>query len=1029
VKPLRIELAAFGPYASREVIDFTEIEGASLLLIHGPTGSGKTTILDAMCYALFGDTSGAEREGKQMRCDNADPELATFVRYEFALGSRRFCVERRPEQLRPSKRGDGMTRDTHQATLWDRSAVASPEEEGKLMVSGAAKVKKAVTEIFGFESEQFRQVVMLPQGQFRKLLTAESKEKEKILQRLFQTAHYSKLERALAFRASDLKRRLDVDQKVMVALLGQEDVETIEELSARIDEARAAHKSAKSEVPSRKKKSEKAGEALSKGNKDAESLREAAEAQRAVETLAEQKEAVDGLRREHALARKAVPLTARADALSARMAELERAHEDVDSVEEQLQRASDAKDVAADALAREKARSDERDRAAQEQARLESMKASVARLEEMRAQLLAAKAEEEAQQERAQAAASDVETRQKELTEVRAAAEANTQAASRAEALELTWKQSQALFEKRDRLDLLGSECQSALENHQGAEQGLKARAEDLESREGKLALLEKNWQSGQAGALARDLVGGQACPVCGSHEHPQVAPAPESLPSESELEEGRLALREARKAHASAQEKESASRAARSSSEAKRERLAEELGESAERDLEEWKRELDRAASDVERALAAKKALAANSTRLSKAEALLGDATESSTKHAAALAELRLSRASLAGSVAELEAKVPPDLRQPGSLAAASSRVAAQIESLKQRLASAQEAASEADTGFAACEAKLKGAQSVAVSAWIRASEVLEDFEERCFEAGFEDQPSFVAAQALVPQIPDLEARIKKHDGEVKAAADRLERAAIAAKDTSPPDLEALAAVAEESKAELVVAIRAEADARNLLERLKKVHSEHEAIRKKVASEEEQWRVVASVSELANGKVPPKVSFQRFVLGALLDEVLLAATERLTRMSKGRYQLQRQSEARHKGRASGLDLEVMDTYTGAPRSVNTLSGGESFLAALALSLGLADVVQGFSGGIRLDTLLIDEGFGTLDADSLDSALDTLTELIGDGRLVGIISHVDELKTRITTRLEVHPSEEGSSTRFVGTHRQLSLPH
>lgn len=1027
MKPLRIELAAFGPYASREVIDFTEIEGANLLLIHGPTGSGKTTILDAMCFALFGDTSGAEREGKQMRCDNADAELATFVRYDFALGGKHFCVERRPEQLRPSRRGGGLTKDSHQATLWDRSTATGPEDEGKLMVSGAAKVKKAVTEIFGFESEQFRQVVMLPQGQFRKLLTAESKEKEKILQRLFQTAHYSKLERALAFRASDLKRRLDVDQKVMIALLGQEDVETIEELAARIGEAKEAHKATAAEIPNRKKKSEAAGETLGKGKKDAESLREAADAKKAVETLAEQTPEVGGLRKELVLARKAVPLTARADALSARMAELERAHDDVDSVEEQLVHASEAKQAAADALAREKGRSDERDRAAQEQARLESMKASVERLEELRAQLAVAQAEEAAGQQSSESAEAQVLERKSALTAVRTSAESNTQLAARAEALQLTLMQSKALFDKRSSLDALELECQRASDQHAEAAETLEARQQELQARESQLITLEKNWQSGQAGALARDLVDGEACPVCGSEEHPQAAPAPESLPSEAQLEEARLALREVRKASALAQENESSSRAARSSSDANRQGLAEELGVGAERDLAQWKEELDKDEVQVAEAVAAKQSLASNAEKVIEAEALLQQASESAEQLAEQLAERKLTGASIEGSVKELEAKVPPDLRQPGSLAAASGQVALQITRLKNALAAAQEAASEALAGFAACEAKLKGAQSVAVSAWIRASEVLEDFEERCREAGFEDQQRFEAAQALVPQIPDLEAGIKKHDEEVKAAADRLERASRAAKDLSPPDLEALAEIAEQAKTELVVAIRAEADARNLLERLQKVHSEHEAIRKKVASEEEEWRVVASVSELANGKVPPKVSFQRFVLGALLDEVLLAATERLTRMSKGRYQLQRQSEARHKGRASGLDLEVMDTYTGAPRSVNTLSGGESFLAALALSLGLADVVQGFSGGIRLDTLLIDEGFGTLDADSLDSALDMLTELIGDGRLVGIISHVDELKTRISTRLEVHPSEEGSSTRFVGTHRQLSL--
>lgn len=1020
MKPLRIELAAFGPFSSRETIDFSEIEGASLLLIHGPTGSGKTTILDAMCYALFGDTSGAEREGKQMRCDSAEPDLRTCVRYEFALGAKRYCVERRPEQLRPAKRGGGMSTDSHQATLWDRSSATSAKDEGKLMASGAAKVKKAVSDLIGFESEQFRQVVILPQGQFRKLLIAESKEKEKILQRLFQTVHYSKLERALASRASELRRRFEDDQVAMATLLGQEDVETIEELSARIAEAAATYAVAVAALPLGKKSSEEAYEALARGKKDDECLREAAAAQLAVQNLAKGDEEVERLRSSRSLARKAVPLVARADALQARAREAEDADKERAAAEEQLRLSTHNKRAAAEALDKEKARSGEREQGERERARLETMTESVQRLDEVRAKLAAARAAEGVLGQKSEAAVCALEVSKSRLEADQKELDEHARKAARAEALALALQQSQASFERRKVLDTLQVECDTARASHESAEDLLAQRRNELGSKERELEKLERAWQEGQAGALARDLADGNACPVCGSEKHPSLAPAPDSLPSEEELEQGRQALRVSREATSAARDSESSARANRSSKQAQHTSLREELGVAAQRSLEEWSVEVALEVVALDAALAAGKAVLSVGSTITRAEVKLKKAQEHAAVLADELDQARMERSALVGSVTELEEKVPPDLRQPGALAAAASQVAQKLETLEKALQAAQTAASEADQGFATCEANMIATQSAAVVARIKAGEILEDFELRCADAGFAEPGTFATAQALVAQIPDFDARIKKHEGEVKAAADRLERATLAAEGTHKPNLEELHMAATQAQAQLIESNRVEEGARNRLEHLKKIHSEHEVIRIKVATQEEQWRIVSSVSELANGKVPPKVSFQRFVLAGMFDEVLLAATERLARMSKGRYRLQRQSESRHKGRASGLDLEVLDTYTGAPRSASTLSGGESFLAALALSLGLADVVQRFSGGIRLDTLLVDEGFGTLDSNALDLALDTLIELTAEGRLVGIISHVDELKSRIATRLEVQTGDHGSSTRFVG---------
>ncbi len=1020
MRPLRLEITAFGPFAGKEVIDFEEIAGASLLLIHGPTGSGKTTILDAICFALFGDSSGAAREGREMRCDGAPPTLATSVRYEFALGAKTYCALRSPEQERPSKRGGGMTTDAHQATLWDRSAAADGSGEGKVLASGAAKVKKAVSEIFGFDSDQFRQVVMLPQGQFRRLLSAESKEKEKILQRLFQTSHYAKLERALADRASKLRRGFEDDQVAMETLLGQGEVETIEDLALRIAGAAERHQLTQDKVPKKKSSSEAALAALAEGKSDNQKLAERKAALATVEELKSKEKEITSLRAQWSGANSALPLIPRADALRDRNAEADAAEAKLASASDAVALSEKAMASSLEALKKEEARGKEREQAAVEKAELEAIGDSVTRLEELRAKCAALSAEIQKQDGNNEESNAALSSAKATLEAARKRLGEDEKSAAQVEVLKIRLQQNTKLKKGREELEILRSKILQEEVAHQAAQVALdekKSRAQDCDEA---CIDLEERWQRGQAGALARALAPGDACPVCGSEDHPKLAKAAESLPSEDTIEQARKSLRDAREALAEAQETESLGRSQLSSSKALQESVSNDLADAASRDLVEWEAELTAQGIELDAALSAKDRAAGSASELAAAEVNVASATTLAEEIASTLAKKKIEAATARGSLEELESKVPPHLRPTGSLVLAKATLEKRSQSLAKALESAQTAAGTAKQEFAAAGASCRGAKEAVIAARAKASEAAHELEVHCGKAGFENLEEFAAAKEAVSKISEWGGRLKEHEGEVQASKDRLKRAEEAAEGKTLADIEALEELEETAKASLVTAIRAEAEAKHLRCQLVKTQTDYESIRKRVAVQEEQWKVVASVSNLANGKVPPKVSFQRFVLAALLDEVLLAASARLARMSKGRFSLQRQTESRHKAKASGLDLEVMDAYTGKARAVTTLSGGESFLAALALSLGLADVVQGFTGGIRLDTLLIDEGFGTLDSDALDLALDTLTELKAEGRLVAIISHVEELKLRIPTRLEVSPGEQGSSTQFFG---------
>ena len=317
------------------------------------------------------------------------------------------------------------------------------------------------------------------------------------------------------------------------------------------------------------------------------------------------------------------------------------------------------------------------------------------------------------------------------------------------------------------------------------------------------------------------------------------------------------------------------------------------------------------------------------------------------------------------------------------------------------------------------ACETALKAVLELAEQSQRRMEGLRSAFAGRLQGAGFANDAEFQAAKHSPAEIDHLEETIRRYDGDLRAARDRMERAQQAAKDLLAPDIEALDKAFQKAKADLEAGIKAEAA---LNEKLKQLNAWLESLRKtahELESLEARYAVTGRIADVANGRNSFGITFQRFVLAALLDDVLIAASERLKLMSKGRFHLQRATIRGDRRAAAGLDLEVYDTYTGTTRPVNTLSGGESFLASLALALGLADVVQAYAGGIRLDTIFVDEGFGSLDPEALELAIRALVDLQRGGRLVGIISHVPELKERIDVRLEVTSTNRGSVARFV----------
>jgi exonuclease SbcC len=573
-------------------------------------------------------------------------------------------------------------------------------------------------------------------------------------------------------------------------------------------------------------------------------------------------------------------------------------------------------------------------------------------------------------------------------------------------------QQHKQLVESREQLVIADATLQ-ALQN-----QLEEAEIAVVRSREA-LNALETAWLTGQAAILARELMPGTPCPVCGSTEHPAPAQSDHELPTEAAIKRKRDEVKQLE-----------STRDARRAEEVEQQRVVVQW-KSDVRSLEEGLGELRQAdvallaarVTEVHASLTqAEEALAQIPALEQEIEQLKAEEISIKDQLVAAEEKLRDAISSHAGAKAVLgdrASDIPGYLRGTDALEQAKEQMADRVRTLTQALEAAQQDVNEARQTAVACDTALKAALETAEQVQHRTEDMRSVFAGRLQAAGLTNDIEFQAAKRNPAEINHLEETIRRYDGDLRAARDRVERAQQVAKDLVAPDLEVLDQDFQKAKEDLEAGIKDEAA---LSAQCEQFNGWLEALHKaatELQSLEARYAVAGRISEVANGRNPSGMTFQRFVLAALLDDVLLAASERLKLMSKGRFHLQRTTVRADRRAAAGLDLEVYDTYTGTTRPVNTLSGGESFLASLSLALGLADVVQAYAGGIHLETIFVDEGFGSLDPEALDLAFRALVDLQRGGRLVGIISHVPELKERIDVRLEVTRANRGSIATFI----------
>jgi exonuclease SbcC len=1019
MKPLRLSMSAFGPYAGEQVLDFTELGERSLFLIHGPTGSGKTSILDAISFALYGDSSGGDRPTGRLRSDHAAPDVPTEVTFDFSLRNETYRVFRSPKQERRKKRGKGTTVADRKATILRMRKRAEGLEEGPVIAEGWEDVTEEVKRLLGFESDQFRQVVMLPQGRFRRLLTANSKDRETILEALFRTAFYKRIEDTLKEAAKGIKQRIEEHEKRRDFLLEQAGAESAEDLT----EARRALVEGLTAIHDKgvrlKGVEAEARERLQKGRSDLEKLKELEAACAVQGELRERDEEFAEKRVSLQRAREAAALTADEEALENRAKEAEQAAKKLSSARTALESALAAERSAEERFKNEEEREEERQAARKELNRLEGLAETAAGIETARQDLARAEKNLQTHEEALESAKEARETAAETLAERRGQLLTAKDASARSEFLQKELDQAEKRVKDRKKLDQLTGEAQAARDDLEEVLRELDRVSEDPERAKAELESLRSAWTKGQAAILAGRLARGEPCPVCGSRDHPNPASSDHEPPDEESLKAATDRVDALREKRARIEKRRAMVEVELTKADAAAGFLREGLGNLADKELTEIREIARELTKDLNAAQDAEKRVKILEGEIAELEKAMTRAAE----RKAAAEEARLGAQSVrdrAKAVMEERlAGVPEEYRKLGALQEAERKTEKRIKKMEDSFEKARADLAGAKEKVSACGSALDAAIDSERGAGLRLLTQREVFAERLREKGFIDEDAFRSARMGRDEMESLTREVEAFDSRLSASKDRVRRAEEAAAGLERPDMAALQAAAERSARDLEESVAEEAGLKEKLNRIDKLVSGFREACNALDVAEKEYEITGRISEVANGNNPDRITFQRFVLAALLDEVLIAASERLRVMSEGRFLLTRTLGQADRRTAGGLDLEVEDMYTGTARPVSTLSGGESFLASLSLALGLADVVQTHSGGIRLDTIFIDEGFGSLDPEALELAYRALADLRRGGGLVGIISHVPDLKEQCSARLEVSRGRRGSIARFV----------
>ena len=897
MRPLKLTVSAFAAYKNETVIDFRQLGKNGLYLITGDTGAGKTTVFDAIIYALYGEASGETRKADMLRSKYAEPSVPTFAELVFECRGEVYTARRSPEYMRPKARGEGLT---------SSPAAAELTKDGQVLAHKSAEMTRKIEEIIGVSRSQFSQIAMIAQGDFLKLLLARTDERITVFRKLFSTENYNRLQERIKSDCSELNKEFKAVSERINAYRTDEIMDD-RELSAYFKEA------------------------IGTAEKEEKLLSEKETA-----NLAAQKELAG---------------------IAAVAEEIKNRRESLTKVKADFSSAENARAAAENSfkLAKEKAPAIEADKR-----RSAEISAMLPRYNELAERLeLKEKTERETIQLR-----TDLNSFSDRLSGIRLQLEKDKAERESLKDCTVLAEKSRAAAERLEaemnELNVLSSKLgkyRNTADSYRNAAEDFTAVSADYENADRLFREKETAFLNGQAGVLAMKLEDGKPCPVCGSCQHPVPAAMPEDIPTQAELDSLK---RESARLSEKRREKSVRAGELKGQLEAERtetdslclkllgENLTDSSGEKAARHIKEKETLLKR-----ERALEAE--MNKGAVRFKQLEKLTD--------------EKMSEQESLSAIVSDYEKKLAEKQTELKSCTEAAEKISGQLEFVSRE--QAENEIERLERSAAACEAEIESFRKSAENAANRLSAL--KGAEKSLEEQLENAEN-IDSEAIKEKKARLEAEKRQLDAAKKETAVNI------------------------------------ANYRTALAETEKLVSESERIREKLT-----W--LGALNDAANGRGGEngKIMLETHVQTMYFDRVLHKANIRFESMTGGQYILVRRKEAEDNRSQYGLELDVIDRLNGSRRSVRTLSGGESFKASLSLALGLADVVQESAGGVRLDAMFIDEGFGSLDGESLNQALAVLHDLSGGDRLVGIVSHVSELKSRIERQIRVTKDKNGCS--------------
>ena len=1038
MRPIKLTISAFGPYASKQVIDFEELKGRNIFVISGKTGAGKTTIFDAISYALYGEASGESRETDSLRSHFADDNTETYVELEFELRGEKYTVNRVPKQKKKKARGEGYTEKSADATL--------TLPDGKV-ITKVKNVTDKIIEILGITREQFKQIVMLAQGEFKKLLLADSVEREGIFRKIFNTYDFEKIQAELKDKAANLSKNRTKSKHEMEINLknikGEHDIVideyvdfplVIEKLKDLLERDNNIYKTLNEEGKEvdnnlQVKNQEKA---IIETNNNL--LKEKEIITKALEELLSKEDEYKNKSKTIIDGKNAKEVKYIEDKLIETTKKLTKREEDYNLSLKNIDSLKLKQEEANKLLQIEESKECDREKLSVEINNLNKLEEKIIELDSINNKVMHLK--QSAENSKLQIINNKKETEELKKSKEEKELQLKDIATLETKKVELESDikaKNKTLDEVRELFKVIRSFQNTYIEHNNKAKEYKEFEVEYKKVKEN-YEKMDDLYKKEQAGILASKLQENEPCPVCGSTNHPNKATIKENLkiPTKEELKVAKENLDKLEKEnlekinnlttlnsnkttyleqvnnHLSML---SATLNIDKTFNSETAKVVKNLGTELKSVIDKLKDELLKVIDKISLKEKIEKELNLITTTINEREHSLIKLEECEKNYTTELTQ-NITK------IDEYKKEIPEnitDLKTLNNLIEVKTKelniskeklakLRLENENLAKKLEGENSTSKEINKSIE--ELKLEIANNKA------------NFNEAIKEQGFDNIQTYEDAKLQISMVESLEKEVENYNSELKLTKAKQEDIINKTKDIVFMDIttidEEIRSI-QNNKKELESKLR-ELHAiivgnKTILKNVENLNIEFKEI-------EEEYKVLGELADLANGKKAPYISFERYILASYFEDIIEAANIRLEKMTGDRFSLIRKTSKSKGAGQKGLELEIYDNYTDSSRDVSSLSGGESFKASLSLALGLSDIVQSNAGGVSLDTMFVDEGFGTLDPQSLDNAIDSLLELQRGGRLVGIISHVEELKERIDAKLEVTSTSKGSKVEF-----------